>query len=373
MDNTQRFRLLCVAITVIGVMYVLDDRYNKAPVLERPLGKKQKRRTYAEFVAIAKVDHKAIIGIPWVQLPDLDGYIPTYLKYKEQLLTEPVNQGGCASCWSISVVQMLSDRISVYTGGRVKKTFSIQEMISCWDGHGGKACSKGGIPELAYKYIIENGIGLSKDYRYEQERTNKIKECDRSKLNGERWYVQPGSVRSLCIDPYMYREGSTEYDNTIRMNIKNMKKELLVNGPFVSTIMVHQNLYAHDGLSIYEGHNDTEFVGGHAITCIGWCEEGINGVEKGFDLPYWILRNSWSDWPSKSPASEGYFYIKMGSNVCGIESRASRAFPVLTDEAKSNMVKSLDESRYTTVGEWVDDPERRNYITKVGKLRGWLK
>lgn len=382
MRLSQNHKIFLLFVITAGVIFMLDEYFNQEITLEKnnnkksplKINKKKTRKTYADFVAIAKVDHQSVMGIPWVQLPDLNGYLPTYLKYKERLLTPIVDQGKCASCWSISVVQMLADRVSVYTGGKVRKNLSIQEMISCWDGHDGKACSEGGVPELAYNYIIKNGVGMDKDYPYRQHSTNSLAKCDKSRLNGERLYVEPDSVRSLCIDPYKLKKGSGRYDEIIDLNIKNMKKELLVNGPFVCTIMVYANLYDYDGLSVYDGANGSEFVGGHSVVCVGYCDEGINGVEPGFDTPggYWVIRNSWSDWPLKSPASEGYFYIKKGSNVCGIESRASRAFPVLSPEAEDHLVQSLDESRYTSYNEYVNDPDRELLVTKVGKIRGWL-
>lgn len=371
-----------VSLIIIIVVLLLDEKFDRVKVVENALedlsvGKKQKkhRKTYQQFIDAAKVDHMSVIGIPWVQLPNLHEYLPSYLKYRESLLTPIVDQGTCASCWSISVVQMLADRVSVYTGGRVRKLLSVQEMVSCWDGHDGKGCSVGGVPEKAYKYIIKNGVGLQDDYPYVQGNTNKIAPCDKSRLDGERLFVEPDSVRSLCIDPYKFKHNSPKYKEILELNIKNMKKELMINGPFVCTIMVYQNLYDYDGLSVYEGSEGSAFIGGHSVVCVGYCDEGINGVEPGFDTPggYWVIRNSWSDWPEKSPASQGYFYIKKGSNVCGIESRASRAFPVLSPRSRALMVNSLDESRYTSYTDYVNDPDRKLLITSVGRIRGWLK
>lgn len=355
------------------VLYLLDKELNATPTLEAPLAPRsqKKRKTYEEFVKLASVDHTKIMNIPWVQLPDLESYLPSYLKYKERILTPVVDQGLCASCWSITVVQMLADRVSVYTAGRVRKRLSVQEMISCWGGHKGLACSRGGVPEKAYAYIVENGIGLDEDYPYEQSESTQISPCQQQRLNGFRLYVIPGSVRSLCIDPYSLEEGSKSYLDIISVNVRNMKKELFINGPFVCTIMVHQNLYEYDGLSVYQGPDGTDFVGGHAVVCVGYCDEGINGEEPGFDTPggYWVIRNSWSDWPLRSPASQGYFYIKKGSNVCGIESRASRALVVPIPEMLEHRAKNLDESRYTSYTSYVEDPERQLYISSVGKMR----
>ena len=328
------------------------------------------RKTYSEFCRLATVDHKKVLGIPWIDLGSVITIdLPSYLKYKERLLTPSIDQGSCASCWSISVVQMLADRVSVATKGKIRLNLSVQEMISCWDGHDGLACSQGGIPEKAYEYIVTNGIGLAEDYPYAQNHSTVIHECDHQLLNGYRLYVLPESVRSLCLDPYQYPEGSMEYNKVIDTNVRNMKHELLLHGPFVCTIMVYQNLYDYDGLSVYEGHDNTEFVGGHAVTCVGYCDEGINGEEPGFDVPggYWVIKNSWSDWPLESPASQGYFYIKKGSNVCGIESRASSAQVDLDgqDEIRANTIADLNESRYMSYDSYVKDPERQLYVTKV--------
>ncbi len=379
---TSRKKVL-VLVIVVCVLYFIDRMY-EVPIMEdtgdtnpdsAPLGRKLGvKKSYKDFVAIAKVDHKRPINIPWIRLPNLDGFLPTYLKYKEHLLVPVVDQGKCASCWSISVAHMIAGRISIYTGGKIMRPLSIQEMISCWDGHQGKGCSVGGIPETAYNYIIKNGLGLDKDYPYEQERSQSISPCSSIKMTGPRTYLQRGSVRSLCRDPYIYEEGSQKYRDVIAQNVKNMKTELFVNGPFVGTIMVYQNLYNHDGLSVYKGHNGSKFVGGHACLIYSYAEENVNSDEPGFSSAYWGVVNSWSvDWPTKSPASKGLFYIKAGENVCGIESRASRALPVLTDEVRANSVKSLDESRFTSYNDYANDPNRENFLTKVGRVRSMLK
>ena len=369
-------RNMLILIITMGIIYSIDKYFDK-PQLEDsqdvlvPQGvKNNKKRTYEEFLAIAKVDPRHEIGIPWIKLPDLDGFLPTYLKYKEKFLTPVVNQGDCASCFSISVVHMLSDRIALYTGGKIMVPLSIQELVSCWNRNGNKACTVGGIPENAYRYIIKNGISTEKDYPYQQKNSTVVAKCEKDKLNGKKTYFQPGSVRSLCVDPYRYKEGSDQYNRVINENILNMKKELLINGPIVGTIMVHKNLYDYDGFSVYEGPKNTEFIGGHALEIIGWSEEGINGEEPGFDKRYWICKNSWStSWPTKSPASKGYFYIEMGKNVAGIESRSSRAIPVLTSDMIYHKVESLDEVRYTSYDDYVHDPERANYIKKVGAIK----
>ena len=59
--------------------------------------------------------------------------------------------------------------------------------------------------------------------------------------------------------------------------------------------------------------------------------------------------------------------------MCGIESRASSCQIEITDEIRENMVESLDEVSYRTFGQYVDDPERQNFVTKATKLRSMFK
>ena len=56
------------------------------------------------------------------------------------------------------------------------------------------------------------------------------------------------------------------------------------------------------------------YLGGHAIKLLGW------GQESGLD--YLLVTNSWgTDW-----GIDGYFYIELGKNMCGLADCAS--FPI---------------------------------------------
>jgi C1A family cysteine protease len=67
-----------------------------------------------------------------------------------------------------------------------------------------------------------------------------------------------------------------------------------------------------------------QMLGGHAIEVIGYCEPDTDKRIGFEDMPYWICRNSWSkDWPIGTN-DNGYFAIKMGDNMCGVESRCCR-------------------------------------------------
>lgn len=365
----SKTQIIIISIIVISIIYTVK-KLNK-PTLENNINLGfsflgSSKSMFEQTIRKANIDHKHYLGANFVKLPDLTGKeIPKYLKYKEKILNKPSKQGTCNSCWAITITHMLSDRVSILTGGKIVRALSAQEMVSCFrKGNSNQNCEVGNAPERAYEYIEKNGISTEEDYEYLQKGTTRVHACQRKRLNGLRTYIQKGSIKNICLDPYKYTEGSVRYNKTIEQNVLNMKKELLYHGPFVGTIYVGNSFYTYDGLSVYTGgKNPDEERFGHAIVVIGFVECGINKNEPGFNYPFWIVKNSWgSDWNN---LNNGYFYIQMGKNICGIESRASSALPELTDEIKANRT-SLDESRYISYDSYVNDPERENYIEKVG-------
>ena len=369
-----------VFVALLCVIYLVDS-YTEVAVLEDtslPVGMKKPgpKQSYSSFVKAANMDPNYKVSIPWINLIDATPYLPNYIKYKELNLTGVTNQSDCTSCWAISVCHMIADRIAVYTGGKIKRPLSHQELVSCWNVRGDLGCTVGGSPENAYQHIIKNGIATLEDYPYAQANSTDIVPCEPNRQKGFRTYLQKGSVRSLCRDPDQYKKNSKAYKEAIRENLINMRTELFLNGPFVTTIQVFSSLYEYDGLSIYDpAEKDLgKYIGGHAALCIGIVVGDVNGVEPGFDGDYYVLKNSWSAaWPLKSPASKGYAYVRAGKNLCGVESRSSRALPILTDEIRKHMVKSLDDSRYISYDSYINDPERQMVVTKSTRLRALLK
>ncbi len=383
MTTTTKIRrptilVVLLALVVLMVVVFLVDSQTEVLVLEDtslPVGMKKpgRKKTLEEFARAANMDPKYKIGIPYTEHPSIK--LPTYIKWREYLLTPVINQDQCTSCWAISVCHLIADRISLYTGGRVKRPLSHQELVSCFNVNADLGCTVGGIPEKAYTYIAKNGIATEEDYPYVQSKTTRIARCDPSKKKGFRTFIKPNSIRSLCVDPDKHPRGSRAWQETIDQNTRNMKTELFLNGPICATVMVYESMYKYDGLSIFDPGDDElgEFIGGHACVLIGHSEE-VNGEEPGFDGKYWIVKNSWStSWPLKSPASKGFMYIRAGRNCVGIESRASTCQVDVTDEIRRNMVGSLDESRYRSYTDYVADPARNLYVTKATRLRSMLR
>lgn len=321
--------------------------------------------------------HKHLVNLGRVVEPTT--VLPGYFKWKESVLVDVRDQGKCASCWAFAVTDCLADRLSILTGGTVRENLSVQELLSCFN----KklfTCKRGGIPEMAYQYLIANGVSKESDYPYEQLKSRDISECrtdvhlvdyiitrpNKVEYNKNKVYGKPGTARSLCFGLDALPEGSAVYKQRLEQNIVNMKTEIMLNGPIVGTMFVRKDLYAYDGKSVYQSAPDSPVMGGHAIEIFGWSDEGQNTLEPGFNAAYWICRNSWGvKWPR--PLPYGLMYIRMGINESGIESRASSIEPLMNSVTLTYYSSgNLDTSSYKSYSEYVSDPKRVNFVGTDG-------
>ena len=318
--------------------------------------------------------HESVISLGRAVSPK-EG-LPKYFKYKESALVPIRNQGKCASCWSYAVCDLLADRLSLATGGKIKRHLSVQELLACFRPLQ-FSCATGGIPELAYGYVAQHGLSTEVAYPYVQANGGVMRPCDRTLSGNLSWmeylynnplryreypekvFVRPESIRNLCVSP--------RWSGSIQDNILNMKSEIFLHGPICGTLLVYDDLYNYDGSSVYHVKEGARIRGGHAIEIFGWCDPGQNTMEKGFEEGYWICRNSWGGiWPRKLPKHSGWFYVRMGTNEAQIESRASSASPIVPDGIEK---QPLLASAYVSYNEYVNDPERVNFFADLAARR----
>lgn len=306
--------------------------------------------------------------------------LPRYFKWKERVLVDPRSQGQCASCWAFSIADVMADRVSVHTGGKMKTALSAQELLSCYSPRW-FTCRKGGIPEVALGYVVARGLLAEEAYPYENLHSKSIEGCKvgggtfgllegwsvdekRHEKDPSRIFAEEGSIRILCEAP-VDREA-------IDRNIQSMKSEIFLNGPIIGTIYVYDDLYSYDADRVYEVGPGARLMGGHAIEIFGWADEGVNTLEKGFEGAYWICKNHWGfQWPTDLPKQHsGWFYVRMGVNMAGIESRASSADPLLTEAMKATKKQSTWlNSAYTSYDAYANDPERANFFDHLARRR----
>lgn len=120
------------------------------------------------------------------------------------------------------------------------------------------------------------------------------------------YYIVPGTESQL--------KGATERD--IRMEIYKF-------GPVSTGFYIHADFMDWDGTGVYVYDGKSDSLGGHAVVIVGWGEE--EQADGSSSIPYWLVLNSWgTDWGTK-----GYFKIKRGENMCGIEENIVVGFPDL--------------------------------------------
>lgn len=269
----------------------------------------------------------------------------SFLLYKPEFLTPVRNQGTCGSCWAFALCDMLSDRAMIATGGLFDQNISVQQLLSCFDREG---CD-GGSPEDAAMWLARTGKRLNTERRmkYTSADGGYVNTACPIDLPGYEIGIQPESVKSIVT--YIEEEG---YDKAqLKQNVLNMKRALIESGPFYCAMSVYDDLFSFQGVSVYERSKGAELIGGHAIEVIGYADPGID-PRIGFRDGYWICKNSWGkDWPTGT-TTPGYFTIRMGVNMCGIESRCGTATPQLLakfSQAQLTERQPLSALRYTNI------------------------
>ena len=196
-----------------------------------------------------------LIELPFVAPEDQ----PPFLLYKPEYLTPVRNQGDCGSCWAFAVCDMLADRMMIASGGHFRENLSVQQLLACFDRDG---CD-GGSPEEACFFMQSSGFRLntSKFMKYKQYKGGYISSTCPKDLRNPEIGIENDSVRSLV--EYIEEE---DYDTDIlQRNISNMKRELIIGGPFYCAMSVYDDLFSYSGTSVYERNPKADIVGGHAI------------------------------------------------------------------------------------------------------------
>jgi C1A family cysteine protease len=263
--------------------------------------------------------------------------MPRYFAYNKELLTGPVNQHKCGSCYIISVCNMLADRISLATRGSLVVHLSPQYLLCTDSGRTGAACDGGG-PEEVLEYIEDNGVVLEEFMPYKQDDFQdklNVAACvladKRAVLPENKVYIEPGSVKFLCKSFFSLGSGAH------LENIKRMKYEIIANGCIVGTVYVHDDMYDYRAGSVYKKSKHSKFLYGHSIEIVGFCDRGCGGGESQdargnlfghvMDMePYWIVKNSWGD----KFGTGGYMFVRMYTNEVEIASRASAGTPCMS-------------------------------------------
>jgi cathepsin B len=203
------------------------------------------------------------------------------------------NQAQCGSCWAFAASEVLSDRFCIASQGQTNVVLSPQYLVSCDSSDYG--CD-GGYLANSWQFLQQTGIPTDSCYSY-------------TSGGGD-----SGECKTTCDDGSAiktYKAATVVTPATV----DDIATEIMTNGPVEVAFSVYRDFLSYTS-GVYS-HKTGGLLGGHAVKAIGW------GVSNG--TPYWIIANSWG----ASWGQAGTFWIKKGSNECGIESNVIAGSPDL--------------------------------------------
>ncbi|XP_066509444.1 uncharacterized protein [Hoplias malabaricus] len=217
--------------------------------------------------------------------------LPPEVDWRKKNSVTPVrNQKKCGSCWAFSAVGALEGQVKQKTGKLVE--LSVQQLVDCSFSFGNKGCN-GGLPERAFKYVMDKGLQTEESYPYENEVTH----C--------RYKYQEN--KATCKDYTMLPKG----------NEIHLQYAVARIGPVSVAIDTRWQSFKFYESGVYDEPHCSQSVLNHAVLLVGY------GTENGRE--YWLVKNSWG----KTWGDGGY--IKMSRNKrnqCGIATHTS--YPVVS-------------------------------------------
>lgn len=254
--------------------------------------------------------------------------MPDNFCYSPADLTETQDQQQCGSCWAFAIAHMLADRVCIKSGSRTRAALSARHIMECSDYASGSpdtGCG-GNDPYTSLLSIQNKPIWVAARDVYPRQYDGANVQHTDCQANSNSIYGVSCREASILTTPIKQLRDAGHL-----ANIENIKKAIYNEGPAYCVIKVYDDFKNYDGLTIYEpskaaldAYND-ETGDRHAVELIGW------GKEPQSKATYWVCRNSWGDaWPPKNRTCAGkdFFYIRMGSNVAGIEENVAAAVPM---------------------------------------------
>ena len=233
-----------------------------------------------------------------------------------EAVTAIKNQGQCGSCWAFSATEAIESQMILGTGGKLAINLSPQQIASCTPSTGKYGClgCEGGFTEGAYDYLktvtglanafyIPYGQSLTESSETLACPTEKVKQIDGeleqlsggyATVSGYKYAVPP-CTSGACLDQNLDMLRSALEETPISICVNAGAWNDYVGGVMSSAACGPMGAEYQDHCVMATGFNTTA------------------------PTPYWIVRNSWaSTW-----GEEGYIYLEMAKNTCGLADDAT--------------------------------------------------
>jgi len=216
------------------------------------------------------------------------------------VLTPVKDQAQCGSCWAFSAVETIES--AWIRAGNDMTVFSPQQVVSCDSTDNG--CS-GGLPTNAFEYVKgANGLATDESYPY-------------TSGTGDSGTCKDFTVAGGTVSAYGYAVPQcTKIFGTCDEDSDALASALQSNGPVSVALDASEWSSYAGGVMTSSSCSSSSRKMDHAVQLVGYNADA--------DTPYWIVRNSWS----ASWGEEGFIYLKMGDNTCGIANLAAQVTSV---------------------------------------------
>jgi C1A family cysteine protease len=215
------------------------------------------------------------------------------------IVTPVKDQGSCGSCYAFAFITLLEAQHAFRL--KSSRALSEQQMVDCSTLDNG--CN-GGFFTKTFDYLTKNTYQVNSGVSYPY--VKKANTCAFKSAGG-------GGVKF----------GSLLYQRIPSGDAQAMQEALTTYGPLWVAVFVGEDTTAYKSIlnTFYSytggvlqpaGCPTSSQSTNHAVVIVGY------GVDAKTGVPYWKVRNSWgTTW-----GEEGYFRIRRGVNMCGIESTA---------------------------------------------------
>lgn len=258
------------------------------------------------------------------------------------------DQGKCGSCYAYSWAAVISTRIGLLTAGHLQVELTSVDPVICPLLQPGEDLVLSHYNQL--QSSSEKIRETAENRRREEVQAHKIKACHGDTLlNAAKFIYLVGLTTTDCVPNSILLSGSNlptceevedpthtlsfngcykskkaqrtfRLEKVYRIAIdreeekeKNIMYELAKFGPISTAMFIYDDFYDFDPSWEVYTHptRDTERLGGHSVTIVGWGDE----IQAGISTPFWLIRNSWG----KNWGDGGYFRMKRWLPGCELE------------------------------------------------------